>query len=193
VVGVGMGAPGPASDGGGAPVRPAYGERRGSGPPVGWGVRTLVRSTPVEPSPPSAPGVDVHRPVGPAGAAVVRRGSPARDDGGVTSPDEPAPSPLDGDAVALDHDDPTLLRLQGEVDLHAVETAGPGLAAALRDVEAVDASRVSFIDSMGLHCLITAAVAARERGARVRLVRPSRSVLQMLEITAMADFFDVEA
>jgi len=94
--------------------------------------------------------------------------------------------------VALDGDDPTLLRLEGEVDLHAVETAGPELEAGLRAVESVDAARVSFIDSMGLHCLITAAVAARERGTRVRLLRPSRPVLQMLEITAMADFFDVE-
>ena len=95
--------------------------------------------------------------------------------------------------MALDGDDPTLLRLEGEVDLHAVETAGPELEAGLRAVESVDAARVSFIDSMGLHCLITAAVAARERGTRVRLLRPSRPVLQMLEITAMADFFDVEA
>ena len=95
--------------------------------------------------------------------------------------------------MALDVDDPTLLRLEGEVDLHAVESAGPDLEAGLRAVEAVDAARVSFIDSMGLHCLITAAVAARERGTRVRLLRPSRPVLQMLEITAMADFFDVEA
>ena len=94
--------------------------------------------------------------------------------------------------MALDGDDPTLLRLEGEVDLHAVETAGPELEAGLRAVESVDAARVSFIDSMGLHCLITAAVAARERGTRVRLLRPSRPVLQMLEITAMADFFDVE-
>ncbi|WP_299036424.1 STAS domain-containing protein [uncultured Pseudokineococcus sp.] len=111
----------------------------------------------------------------------------------MSRPDETAPaSSADHGAVALDGDDPTLLRLEGEVDLHAVESAGPALTAQLRDIEVVDASGVTFIDSMGLHCLITAAVAARERGARVRLLRPSRPVLQMLEITAMVDFFDVE-
>ncbi|GAA2018935.1 STAS domain-containing protein [Pseudokineococcus marinus] len=98
-----------------------------------------------------------------------------------------------GGAVVLDVGDPTLLHLRGEVDLHAVETAGPDLDAGLRRVEAVDAREVTFIDSMGLHCLITAAVAARERGTRVRLLRPSRPVVQMLEVTAMTDFFDVEA
>lgn len=122
----------------------------------------------------------------------MRPSGRARDDEPVTRPGETAPVPTDGDAVVLDEGDPTLLRLSGEVDLHAVETAGPGLAERLRQVEAVEASGVSFIDSMGLHCLITAAVAARERGARVRLLRPSRAVLQMLEITAMVDYFDVE-
>ncbi|MEJ5943907.1 STAS domain-containing protein [Pseudokineococcus basanitobsidens] len=99
----------------------------------------------------------------------------------------------EGAAVALDDDDPTLLRMRGEVDLHAVETAGAGLEEALRRVEVVEAEEVTFIDSMGLHCLITAAVAARARGEKVRLVRPSRPVVQMLDITAMTDFFDVEA
>lgn len=94
-------------------------------------------------------------------------------------------------SVALDEHDPTLLRMAGEVDMHAVETAGPLLQGGLREVEEVDAEGVTFIDSMGLHCLITAAVAARHRGSRVRLLRPSRPVLQMLDVTAMRDFFDV--
>lgn len=109
----------------------------------------------------------------------------------MTHRDDDASAPPAGGAVVLDQDDPRLLRLEGEVDLHAVETAGPGLDAGLRSVEVVDASGVTFIDSMGLHCLITAAVAARDRGTRVRLLHPSRAVLQMLDITAMTDFFDV--
>ncbi len=125
----------------------------------------------------------------------MRAGVPEGDDGPVTAADDlpPVEPSTGGGAVVLDAGDPTLLHLRGEVDLHAVETAGPDLDAGLRRVEAVDADEVTFIDSMGLHCLITAAVAARERGARVRLLRPSRPVVQMLEVTAMTDFFDVEA
>jgi anti-sigma B factor antagonist len=120
-----------------------------------------------------------------------------------SAPDEGAPVAHHAVAASQDGPPPSLevvtaddgsgtLFLRGEVDLHAVETAGPDLDARLRTVATVHSGDVTFIDSMGLHCLITAAVAARGRQEKVRLVRPSRPVVQMLEITAMTDFFAVE-
>ncbi|MEJ5914345.1 STAS domain-containing protein [Pseudokineococcus sp. 1T1Z-3] len=102
------------------------------------------------------------------------------------------PTPGAASAVVVEREDCSVLRLRGEVDLRAVEGAGPDLEEALRHVEVVEAAEVTFIDSMGLQCLITAAVAARTRGTRVVLRGPSRPVRQMLDITAMTDFFDVE-
>jgi anti-sigma B factor antagonist len=56
----------------------------------------------------------------------------------------------------------------------------------------LDLSQTSFVDSSGLVVLLDLRAAVAERSARLTLVRPSRAVRRVLEVTELASVFDVE-
>jgi len=64
------------------------------------------------------------------------------------------------------------------------------LNASLRIVE-IDLARTSFVDSCGLGALIAILKSARACGATVRLVNPTSSIQQILEMTRLHRLFEV--
>lgn len=83
-----------------------------------------------------------------------------------------------------------LVTVCGEVDMgnagqlvDAIELAGSAV---------IDLSGVTFIDSAGLHGLLRAQEAVRERGDGMILRGPSEAVLRVLERTNTIDVFTVE-
>ena len=82
------------------------------------------------------------------------------------------------------------LALRGELDLSTVtkvedelqrvEAGGP-------EVIVLDLSRLSFLDSTGLRCLVTADQRARENGRRVVLVRGPDQVQRVFTITRLEE------
>ena len=94
------------------------------------------------------------------------------------TPDEEPPDPWE------------LVTVRGEIDMgnagqvvDAIEAAGSAV---------VDLSGVTFIDSAGLHGLLRAQEAGRERGDGMILRHPSEAVRRVLERTNMIDVFTVE-
>ncbi len=88
------------------------------------------------------------------------------------------------------HDYWELVTVHGEIDMgnagqlvDAIEVAGSAV---------VDLSGVTFIDSAGLHGLLRAQEAARERGDRMILRHPSEAVRRVLARTNLIDVFTVE-
>ncbi len=84
-----------------------------------------------------------------------------------------------------------LVTVRGEVDM---DTAGQ-LVDAIGDVAGnavVDLSGVTFMDSTGIHSLVRAHEALRERGDDLILRNPSPSVRRVLELTSVIDLFTVE-
>ncbi len=85
-------------------------------------------------------------------------------------------------------DDCILIRVSGEVDM---TTSGALLGALAPDRErpfVIDLSETTFMDSTGLNAL----VAARNRGARIGLRRPSRNVRQTLAVTGLDGAFTIK-
>ena len=83
-----------------------------------------------------------------------------------------------------------LVTVRGEIDMgnagqlvDAIERAGSAV---------IDLSGVTFIDSAGLHGLLRAQEAVRERGDGMILRGPSEAVLRVLERTNTIDVFTVE-
>ncbi|MDP9093338.1 MAG: STAS domain-containing protein [Actinomycetota bacterium] len=56
----------------------------------------------------------------------------------------------------------------------------------------LDLSAVTFIDSTGIGALVKINNAAHDRGASLKLLRPSRRVSEILHLTAMDQIFDVD-
>ena len=77
---------------------------------------------------------------------------------------------------------PAILRLEGDIDLAASgqlnEALGEAIAAG---VTTIDLSGVTFMDSTGLHAILSAARSLNGQGPLV-LERPSRSVARLLGI-----------
>jgi anti-sigma B factor antagonist len=87
------------------------------------------------------------------------------------------------------------LRVGGEIDVFTA----PTLAASLAELTATPSARVeidldgvTFIDSTGLRVLIEADRRMRDRESVLALVRPSRAVSRLLELTALGDWLTVE-
>lgn len=95
------------------------------------------------------------------------------------------------EGVHVDPADPGRLWLGGDVDLHAVEAAGPGLWDALRDVRVVEAGEVTFMDSTGLRCLTAAMGGARAAGVRLTVVDPPPQVRHVLRVSGVEALVDV--
>ncbi|HEX3824232.1 MAG TPA: STAS domain-containing protein [Mycobacteriales bacterium] len=91
-----------------------------------------------------------------------------------------------------DGDGRSVLHVSGEIDLQvADELRDAGIAAASNDGVAVDLSQVSFIDSSGLAALIEINNATQDAGRQLTLVKPSRTVRRILEITGLHPAFVV--
>jgi anti-sigma B factor antagonist len=79
-----------------------------------------------------------------------------------------------------------LVTARGDLDLHTAhrlaDTLQPLLLTSGHSV-LLDLSGVTFLDSTGLTCLITAYRTARTTGARLALIAPSERVRHMLALT----------
>ncbi|MGN9806382.1 STAS domain-containing protein [Micromonospora sp. L32] len=82
-----------------------------------------------------------------------------------------------------------VVRLAGECDLAAREELTAVLLAAVAGapVVLVDAGALDFLDSTGIHGLVTAHHAARAAGGRLYVVNARGPVANVLAITGVAD------
>lgn len=55
----------------------------------------------------------------------------------------------------------------------------------------IDLSQTSFVDSSGLGALIALHKALRAQNANLRLVSPSASAMQVIELTRLHQFFEI--
>lgn len=89
------------------------------------------------------------------------------------------------------------LTLTGEFDLAAAsQLTAAGLAALVGPAQVelqLDLSGVSFIDSSGIAALVQLKNAAAERGHRLVLINPAPRVVEVLELTGLAEVFQIEA
>ncbi|MEU4621873.1 STAS domain-containing protein [Actinoplanes sp. NPDC023801] len=85
--------------------------------------------------------------------------------------------------------DTLVVALAGECDLRSLDEMTAILMDAVRssDKVAVDLAEVWFLDSSGLHALVTAHHAAAARSGRLYVVNPSGSVATVLEITGILE------
>jgi anti-sigma B factor antagonist len=92
------------------------------------------------------------------------------------------------EATTSDEPGRVLVRLAGECDLAVAEQlTGTLLAAVARvPVVVVDVAALDFLDSSGLHGLVTAHHAARDSGGRLYVVNPTGAVATVLELTGVA-------
>ncbi|MEV6601089.1 STAS domain-containing protein [Actinoplanes sp. NPDC051346] len=81
-----------------------------------------------------------------------------------------------------------VLALAGECDLEGRDRLSELLLDAVgrADLVVVDLTEVTFIDSSGIHALVTAHHAARRAGKRLHVVNAAGVVATVLEITGVA-------
>jgi len=91
--------------------------------------------------------------------------------------------------------DVATLRMRGELDAFtAPELAnlcGSVFANGARDV-VIDLTETSFLDSSGLRVLVGARQLFAGDGGTVRLAHPNESVVRLLAITGLSDYFSIE-
>jgi anti-sigma B factor antagonist len=80
-----------------------------------------------------------------------------------------------------------VVALAGECDLAVRDELAAALQAAVRDahVVVVDLAELRFLDSSGVHGLITAHHAARDKGGHLYVVNSGGSVATVLDITGI--------
>jgi anti-anti-sigma factor len=84
----------------------------------------------------------------------------------------------------------TVLKLEGELDLHGTDQLAAEVQLALAgaaEVVEIDAESLTFADSAGLRAVLMARSAAIDTGAEFRLVSVSPSVGRVIEIAGLAD------
>jgi anti-anti-sigma factor len=86
------------------------------------------------------------------------------------------------------------VRLAGELDLRSREILYRALqeAASIRAEAILDLSRVTFIDGVGLRCLVTAQRDARAANHRLTIRRPHRAVRRLLDLTGLRPLLELE-
>ncbi|QIJ66022.1 STAS domain-containing protein [Streptomyces sp. JB150] len=91
-------------------------------------------------------------------------------------------------------EDGHLVTVTGDLDLHTAPRLAGTLQPLLADDDGrtvlADLSGVTFLDSAGLTCLIAAYRTARNTGARLALIAPSRPVLDLLRLTGVDRVLD---
>src|ERR1044071_9658837 len=107
-----------------------------------------------------------------------------------------APRPRAGLAfLTSPHDDPTIIRITGELDLsssHDIETAL--LATPHPDTSLIiDVSALRFCDCAGLGALQHAADCRRDHGGRLALAAPTGIVARLLKVVAECTAIEVFA
>jgi anti-sigma B factor antagonist len=83
-----------------------------------------------------------------------------------------------------------VVEMSGEFDLHAANQVGHRLGTIVDGAKGaveVDATGVTFIDSAGLHALLTARDRARDRGVSFQVGPTSPQVASVIEITGVSD------
>lgn len=88
-----------------------------------------------------------------------------------------------------------VLRVSGEIDIQTSPILDEGLRRAQGDGASsivVDLSDVTFLDSTGLSVLVTALKRGQSAGGGLRLASPRLNVQRVLEITGLAEVFEVE-
>ncbi len=90
-------------------------------------------------------------------------------------------------------EDACLIRAAGEIDLSTVAALRRELDAARLEAVTVllDLSGVTFIDSSGLHLLLRASHSSAGSDWGFFVVRPSTSVLRLIELSGTADLLTV--
>jgi len=89
-----------------------------------------------------------------------------------------------------------VVALAGELDLATVEPLGRLLGEVLQcrpTTVAVDAARVTFLDSSGIQCLVDAAEAAATAGCKLVVQRPTANVVRVLGILGLDELLLAEA
>jgi anti-anti-sigma factor len=87
-----------------------------------------------------------------------------------------------------------VVTVAGDVDLASADRLSDELEDALQKGASlvVDVGGVTFIDSTGLNVLVQAHRAAHDGGGDLRLRRPSRMLLRLLEITRLETLFTID-
>jgi anti-anti-sigma factor len=98
------------------------------------------------------------------------------------------------DVRTEDRDGLVHMALMGELDLSSVAK----VQEELRRIEAkspatvvVDLSKLSFLDSTGLRCIVTADERAREQGRRIVIVRGPDAVQRVFTITRLEERLEI--
>lgn len=88
--------------------------------------------------------------------------------------------------------DEASIRLTGELDILTAARLTECLDAVLADARSVvvDLCELSFMDCAGLRVLVSAKARARQAGCRLSVVRGSRQVDRLLEVTGLQDLFE---
>ena len=99
--------------------------------------------------------------------------------------------------IEADRDgDSLVVRALGEVDISTAPTLESSLKwAEEQDASAItlDLTQVRFMDSMGLHVLLSAAAYSREHGDRLRIDVGSGAVRKLIELTGTGDALPLSA
>ena len=89
----------------------------------------------------------------------------------------------------------TLLELQGklifEEECDAFNQQIKDLLAANKNKIILNLEEVSYCDSVGLDCLVTALVSAENRNGDVKLLKPSQKVQNLIDRTKLNTVFDI--
>lgn len=87
------------------------------------------------------------------------------------------------------HDDGTVLALNGEIDIASEEDFRRAVLAAAGERPnsriVLDCGQLSFIDSSGLRVLIQCHKAGKEHDSRLLIASPSERIAQILRVTAL--------
>ena len=84
--------------------------------------------------------------------------------------------------------------LRGELDMSGVDRAREAIEQAESgggSLLVLDLSELDFLDSTGLEVILRAARRAHDEGRRLIVQRPSRYVMRLLEMTAIAQSLDI--
>jgi anti-anti-sigma factor len=98
------------------------------------------------------------------------------------------------DVRTEDRDGLVHMALVGELDLSSVAKVQEELRRIEADAPAklvVDLSKLTFLDSTGLRCIVTADERAREQGRRIVIVRGPDAVQRVFAITRLEDRLEI--
>jgi anti-sigma B factor antagonist len=94
------------------------------------------------------------------------------------------------------HRERVIVRVAGEVDISVAPRVGATVDELLKVGFArivVDLREVTFLDSSGIHMLVTAHRSAARSGCRLSLIRGPQHVHRVFELTATASLFVIDA